>query len=73
VLQRSVEPTVKNGRLDAGLYQLQFEFLAPQMHATGCRCVDHWHTTDGSTQRNIAALDLYLAQEHIERAETFSA
>ena len=41
------------------------------MHATGCRCLDHWHTTDGLTQRKIAALDLNLAQEHIERVENF--
>jgi hypothetical protein len=41
------------------------------MHATGCRCLDHWHTTDGLTQRKIAALDLNLAQEHIERVEKF--
>ena len=39
------------------------------MHATGCRCLDHWHTTDELTQRKIAALDLNLAQEHIERVE----
>jgi hypothetical protein len=29
--------------------------------------------TDGLTQRKIAALDLNLAQEHIERVEKISA
>jgi hypothetical protein len=43
----------------------------PKMHATGCRCLDHWHTTDGLTRRKIAALDLSVAQEHIERVENF--
>jgi hypothetical protein len=43
----------------------------PKMHATGCRCLDHWPTTDGLTQRKIAALDLNLSQENIERVENF--
>jgi hypothetical protein len=40
------------------------------MHATGCRCLDHWHTTDGLTQRKIAALDLSCTGAHRTRKKS---